>query len=366
MRKKLSVLIICLLLFSVQVFAQLHLPPRFLKIPEILLKERATAPSASSHYGTIYVKESDGLPYFKTSAGVEHGMALAVSVGDYLDLPEISEPGTPDATELRLWVQDFHGFSLYSYKDDGGMVRRVGDNVYIGVNNTGSTIPANSAVYSVGNDLDPLPAAVELAPAKSDSATTMPCIGVTIEAIAAGAYGRYMTVGMIEDVNTSAFSVNDTIYVSSATAGEFTATKPAYPNIPQEMGTIIVDHASQGAALIIARAVGTNGHYYEAITTATPSEAFTIDWTANLNHQVTITGAGLDITFTNPLGPCRLTLMIIQGDGDDTIDWTNEADILWPGKGTDPVLSTGAGDIDFVTFWWTGTYYLGVANYDFD
>jgi len=262
MRKKLSVLIICLLFFSVQVFAQLHFPPRFLKIPEILLKERTTAPSASSHYGTFYVKAADGLPYFKTSAGVEHGLAMAVSVGDYLDLPEISEPGTPDATELRLWVQDFHGFSLYSYKDDGGMVRRVGDNVYIGVNNTGSTIPALTAVYAAGNDLDPLPAAVELAPAKADDAATMPCIGVTVEPILDGAYGRYMATGIIEGkaaepVNTSAFSVGDTIYVSKDTAGAFTAVKPVYPNIPQEMGTILVDSATLGQALIVARAVGT-------------------------------------------------------------------------------------------------------------
>ena len=366
MKKKLSILIICLLFFSVEAVAQLRLPSHFIKFTrEMLIKEMQTAPSATPHYGTFYVKSSDGLPYFKTSAGVEHSLALAVSIGNYLDLPEISEPGTPDSAELRLWVQDFHGFSLYSYKDDGGMVRRVGDNVYVGVNNTGSTIPANTAVYAAGNDIDPLPAAVELAPAKADSASTMPCIGVTVESIAAGAYGRYMTMGIIEDVNTSAFSVGDTIYVSKDTAGEFTATKPAFPNIPQEMGTIIVDHASLGAAIIVARGVGVNGHYYEAVTTATPSEAFTIDWTANHNHQVTITGANLDITFTNPPGPCRLTLKIIQGDGDDTIDWTNEADLKFPG-GVDPVLSTGAGDVDFLSIWWDGTEYIGVMNYDFN
>ena len=107
------------------------------------------------------------------------------------------------------------------------------------------------------------------------------------------------------------------------------------------------------------------GYCYKAVTTATPSAAFTVDWTANQNHQVTITGADLDITFTNPPGPCRLTLMIIQGaGGGHTIDWTNEADLKFPGD-VDPTLSTGAGDIDFVSFWWNGTFYIGVANYDF-
>jgi len=51
--------------------------------------------------------------------------------------------------------------------------------------------------------------------------------------------------------------------------------------------------------------------------------------------------------------------------GDDTIDWTNEASILWPGA-VDPVLSTGSGDIDLITFYFDGTSYLGVANYDFN
>ena len=106
-------------------------------------------------------------------------------------------------------------------------------------------------------------------------------------------------------------------------------------------------------------------HCYEAVTTATPSEAFTVDWTANKNHQVTITGVALDITFTNPSGPCRLTLKIIQGDGDDTIDWTNEADLKFPG-GVDPVLSTGSGDVDFLSIWWDGSEYIGIMNYDFD
>ena len=105
---------------------------------------------------------------------------------------------------------------------------------------------------------------------------------------------------------------------------------------------------------------------YGAMATATPSAAFTVDWTAKQIHQVTITGANLDITFTDPAGPCRLTLVVIQGDGDDTIDWTNEASILWPGNGTDPVLSTGAGDIDVISFIFDGTTYYGTAAYDFD
>ncbi|MBW2106677.1 MAG: hypothetical protein JRI26_11830, partial [Deltaproteobacteria bacterium] len=109
----------------------------------------------------------------------------------------------------------------------------------------------------------------------------------------------------------------------------------------------------------------TLGYLYNAETTATPSGAFTVDWTTKHVQRVTITGAALDVTFTDPASPCKLVLVVVQGDGDDTIDWTNEASILWPGA-VDPVLSTGSGDIDLITFYFDGTSYLGVANYDFN
>jgi hypothetical protein len=101
-----------------------------------------------------------------------------------------------------------------------------------------------------------------------------------------------------------------------------------------------------------------------AVPAATPSEAFTVDWTVAQIHKVTITGTNLDITFTNPDGPCHVTLIVIQGDGSDTIDWANEADIKWPG-GTAPTLSTGAGEIDIVSFLFDGTSYYGDYALDF-
>ena len=103
---------------------------------------------------------------------------------------------------------------------------------------------------------------------------------------------------------------------------------------------------------------------YQPVTTATPAGAFTVDWSAKQVQQVTITGVNLDVTFTNPPGPCRLWLVVIQGDGDDTVDWTHEADLLFPG-GADPVLSTGVGDVDVMTIIWDGSKYYSVVNYDF-
>jgi len=107
----------------------------------------------------------------------------------------------------------------------------------------------------------------------------------------------------------------------------------------------------------------TKGFVHGAETTATPSAAFTVDWTVKQVQRVTITGASLAATFTAPAGPARLLLVIVQGDGSDTINWAGVT-VLWPGN-VEPVLSTGSGDVDIISFYYDGTSYHGVANYDF-
>ena len=97
------------------------------------------------------------------------------------------------------------------------------------------------------------------------------------------------------------------------------------------------------------------------------SADFTIDWTAGQKQSVDITGTNLAAAFTDPAGPCNLLLKVIQGDGSDTITWPSGApgDVLWPGGGTAPTLSTGNNEIDIISFYFDGTDYYGVANTDF-
>lgn len=96
------------------------------------------------------------------------------------------------------------------------------------------------------------------------------------------------------------------------------------------------------------------------------NSAFTIDWNNSNFQKVTITGAALDITFTEPPHAGRYLLMIIQGDGNDTLDWEHEVSPKWPGN-VEPTLSTGAGDIDIIVFFFDGsTTYYGLASLNFE
>ena len=105
--------------------------------------------------------------------------------------------------------------------------------------------------------------------------------------------------------------------------------------------------------------------YFDAETANTIGNGATgaIDWTVNQKQKVTITGTGITCNFTNPPGPCNLTLKVVQGDGSDVIG-TWDSDIKWP-SGTAPTLSTGNGAIDILSFYWDGTNYFGVASLDF-
>ena len=162
-------------------------------------------------------------------------------------------------------------------------------------------------------------------------------------------FGNYSAVNKLTACTTNAGALD-------YSAGSKTLTV-------EDSATVSQDYSSD-ASPTFAEVITTIGYRYPAETTATPSAAFTVDWTASHVQRVTITGTTLDVTFTDPAAPCKLALVVVQGDGDDTIDWTNEASILWPGA-VDPTLSTGSGDIDLITFYFDGTSYLGVANYDF-
>jgi len=180
-----------------------------------------------------------------------------LTLSGYLDLAEISEPATPAANNLRLYVEDIQGFSFYKYLDSGGMKREVlRDSMILVYNNTGSPILANRVVYASGS-FNNFPT---VALAKSNSISTMPAIGVTIENIDDSAYGRIMQVGLLENIDTSALSVGDILYVHDSVAGLVRITAPVTPALTQEIGTVLVDNATTGAIQIVARGLTGDEH----------------------------------------------------------------------------------------------------------
>ena len=83
--------------------------------------------------------------------------------------------------------------------------------------------------------------------ADADDASKMPAYGLAETAVSANATVNVVTFGTIADIDTSSFSVGDTIYVST-TAGGITATKPAgESSLIQNIGRVIRVHATAGS-----------------------------------------------------------------------------------------------------------------------
>lgn len=115
-------------------------------------------------------------------------------------------------------------------------------------NTTGSTINKGEVVYISGaNSQYPT-----ISKAKADAETTSRLIGIAAVSIAnnTNAANNVLLMGVIENIDTSAFSNGDAVYVSAATAGAITATAPSSPNYLANVGVVTYSHASNGKILI--------------------------------------------------------------------------------------------------------------------
>ena len=207
---------------------------------------------ASDAYGSLLLEadlEVQGEGYFGGATNYIH-----LRSDGSIDMFEMTAPAAPvgGTNALRLYVEAIKGFSFLKFIDDTGMSRAfVRDSVIVCKNVRGSSIAAARIVYATGS-ADNVPT-IDLA--KADSIATLPAIGVTIEAIADGAYGRVMQVGLLENVNTNALTEGDVLYVSATTAGVPSTTRPVTPSYVQEIGTVLVKSATVGAIQIVARSV---------------------------------------------------------------------------------------------------------------
>lgn len=84
----------------------------------------------------------------------------------------------------------------------------------------------------------------------------------------------------------------------------------------------------------------------------------TIDWGRSASQWLLIQG-NLTLAFTDPLPGARVMLRVVQDTtGSRTITWPSK--VRWLG-GSAPTLSTTAGDVDIITFFFDGFSYWGSA-----
>ena len=138
--------------------------------------------------------------------------------------------------EGRLFY-DTDDKSMAYMNDRNGPVLQIGRELWVRVRNTtGATIPNGSAVYINGAHASGFPT---VALARADSASTADVIGLVTEDILNNGEGLVTTVGVVRDIDTSAFSVGNKVYLSPSVAGALTATAPSGTNVSIEVATVV-------------------------------------------------------------------------------------------------------------------------------
>lgn len=170
-------------------------------------------------------------------------------VKQYVDfIAQGTNPPAPAAGILRFHSATTQGFTRFEQDNEAPTNIVLGrDIVFIAKNTTGSTLNPMQPVYITGSTGN----VPNVGLAKSDVVTTLPAIGLVLDSIAPNAFGQIMYEGVMQNVNTSAFSFGDALYVDATTAGTLTKTRPVSPNIAQRMASVLVSGLGNGSLLVV-------------------------------------------------------------------------------------------------------------------
>lgn len=131
---------------------------------------------------------------------------------------------------------------------DGGVRLWSDPEVHLTCKNTsGVSIAAGTPVYVTGTV--GATSVVEVAAADAGNAAKMPAVGIVETTLAPNDQGKLMVLGVVRQLNTVAYTINQTLYV--ANGGGLTSTRPtATTQLVQNIARVVRVHASTGEILV--------------------------------------------------------------------------------------------------------------------
>jgi hypothetical protein len=173
-------------------------------------------------------------------------------------------------------------------------------------NSTGATLTKGTAVY-ISGATGQLPT-VSKALATSDS-TSAQTLGLITTDLANNSNGYVTIIGLISNLDTSAYTDGAQLYLSPTTAGTLTATKPYAPQHLVYVAVVAHAHPTQGKLLVKVQ----NGYELDElhnVSAQSPSNGQTILWngTTSLWEKANLTGTASQVTVTNGAGSVTLSL----------------------------------------------------------
>ena len=273
---------------------------------------------------------SNANKYLQTDGTNTSWDAVSLSTADITGTLPITNGGT-GATTAGVALTNLGAVGTIASADASIVVTQVGSSVDLSVsstspasvlleqvrNTTGATLTKGTAVY-ISGATGQIPT-VSKALATSD-ATSAQTLGLITTDIANNANGYVTIIGLVTNLNTSAYTDGQQLYLSPTTAGTLTATKPYAPQHLVYMAVVSYAHPTQGKLIVKVQ----NGYELDEIhnvSAQSPTTGQTIVWnsatnlwekntvslTAGVNGTLPVANGGTGVTTSTGTGSVVLS-----------------------------------------------------------
>lgn len=204
------------------------------------------------------------------------------------------------------------------------------------VNNTGSTIAKGKVVYVNGGSGNRPTITLADNTAELSSARTF---GITAESITNGNSGYVVVSGILDGLNTNAYTAGTQLYLG--TSGDMTSTKPVAPAHMVYVAKVITQSATVGVLYVQTQ----NGYELNElhdvlISTATAGQTLLYDNTAKLWKNASLTaGTGISLT------PADGALTVTNSAPDQTVSLTGAGGTSISGTYPNFTITTPTGNV---------------------
>jgi hypothetical protein len=157
------------------------------------------------------------------------------------DFIQFDTAATVTPTEGKLWWGSTG--TLNVHVDSGGFTSQLNEQIMV-YGKASAAITKGQLIMKTG--VVGASGVITFGPSTTGITDGNAFVGVAFENIALNGFGRVIAMGLVPNLNTSAYVDNDTLWYDPAGGGAMTATKPAAPNIKSEIG--IVTNAGSGSS----------------------------------------------------------------------------------------------------------------------
>jgi hypothetical protein len=172
-----------------------------------------------------------------------------IETPDYIDFTPQS---LPPAYSEGLLYYDMTARTLVSYNDLSDTALNIGlENRVRVYNNSGSTMLNGTAIRIGNTAIDGVPVAIL---SVADNFLDGVCEGVLTHDLLDNAIGEATINGTVMGLDTSSFSVGDTLYLSATVPGGITSTPP---DLSTKIGTVLISDATTGSILVMINSLKT-------------------------------------------------------------------------------------------------------------